>query len=190
MSLSLRILLGLAPQLVLIGAVVAGTVMAYRGQASGALFVGCVVVGLAAIMGFVLVQQGFFFGWPAGMLMLVATLAMVGCAVFGVRDRVLHERGRDADCRITSFELRFLGDATNEFVYGLACRGDGPPALVEGQSDNPRPVGGRVTVRYDPVDTSIVSADGDHGDGQALFILAGIAAAVLLLAGLVAAVLD
>ncbi|MFD8497855.1 hypothetical protein [Amycolatopsis sp. NPDC059657] len=40
------------------------------------------------------------------------------------------------------------------------------------------------------VGVTIGSAGSDGGDGQGLFILAGIAAAVLLLAGLVVAVLD
>jgi hypothetical protein len=42
-SLPLRILLGLAPQVVLIGAVVVGVVSVYRGQASTGLVVACSV---------------------------------------------------------------------------------------------------------------------------------------------------
>jgi hypothetical protein len=189
-SLPLRILLGLAPQLVLIGAVVVGAVTAYHGQAGSGLFVGCVVVALVAVVGFVFVQQEFSFGWLAGMLMIFATVALVGCAGFGVRDRVLHDRGRDADCQITSFTEKMVNVETYQWVYGLSCRGDGPPTLVEAKSQEPRPVGSRVTVRYDPAQTSIGSAGSAGGDGQGLFILAGIAAAVLLLAGLVAAVRD
>jgi hypothetical protein len=79
---------------------------------------------------------------------------------------------------------------TYQWVYGLSCPGDGLPALVEAKTQEPRPVGSRVTVRYDPAQTSVGSVGSDGGDGQGLFILAGIAGAVLLLAGLVAAVLD
>jgi hypothetical protein len=192
MSLPLRILLGLAPQVVLIGAVVVGAVSEYRGQASMGLVVGCSVVALAAVLGFVFVQQSFFFGWPAGMLMIFATVALVVCALFGVRERVLHERGRDADCQITSFTEEVTGDASRDYRYGLSCQGGGPPSFTEELSHDPRPVGSRVTVRYDPVQPSIANAaTGDNGgDGQLLFVLAGIAAAVLLLAGLVAAILD
>ena len=42
------------------------------------------------------------------MLMIFATVALVGCTVFGVRDRVLHDRGRDADCQITSFTEKMV----------------------------------------------------------------------------------
>lgn len=190
MSLPLRILLGLAPQLVLIGAVVVGSVTVYHGQVGSGLFVGCVVVVPVAVVSFVFVQQEFSFGWLAGMLMIFATVALVGCAALGVRDRVLHDRGRDADCQITSFTEEMVNFETYQWVYGLSCRGDGPPTLVETKSQEPRPVGSRVSVRYDPAQTSIGSPGSDGGDGQGLFILAGIAAAVLLLAGLVAAVLD
>ncbi len=193
MSLPLRILLGLAPQVVLIGVLAVGAVSWYRGQAGMGLVVGCSVVALAAIIGFVFVQQSFFSGWPAGMLMIFATVAMVCCALFGVRERVLHERGREADCQITSVGKKDHGDTTFDYEYGLSCRGDGPPSFVEAPPPlEPRPVGSRVTVRYDPIQPSIANAaTGDNGgDGQLLFVLAGIAAAVLLLAGLVAAILD
>lgn len=188
----MRVFLGLAPQLVLIGAVVVGAVSAYHGQGGSGLLVGCVIVMLAATLGFVFVQLEFSFGWPAGMLMLVATLAMVICTAFGVRDRILHDRGRDAECQITSFTEELDGVGTYHWVYGLSCRGDGPPSLAEAQSTHPRPVGSHVTVRYDPVQPLTRSAadDGDGGDGQGLFVLAAISAVVLVLAGLVAAVLD
>ncbi|MFC3897633.1 phosphotransferase [Lentzea rhizosphaerae] len=84
MSLPLRILLGLAPQLVLIGAVVVGAVTAYHGRVGSGLFVGCVVVVLVAVVGFVFVQQEFSFGWPAGMLLLAGLVA----AVFAPSGRV------------------------------------------------------------------------------------------------------
>ncbi|WP_394619382.1 hypothetical protein JNUCC0626_09870 [Lentzea sp. JNUCC 0626] len=190
MSLPLRILLGLAPQLALIGAVVVGAVTAYHGRADSGLFIGCVVVVLAAILGFVFAQLEFSFGWPAGLLMIFATLVLVFCTAFGVRERVLHDRGRDADCQITSFTEEMLDVTSYNWVYGLSCHGDGPPALTEAKSGEPRQVGSRVTVRYDPAQTSIVSAGSGGGDGQGLFVLAGLAAAVLLLAGLAAAVLD
>jgi hypothetical protein len=132
------------------------------------------------------------YGWPAGLLMIFATVALVVCTLFGVRERVLHERGRDADCQITSFTEEDLGDTTHDYRYGLSCRGGGPPSFAEDLSHDPRPVGSRVTVRYDPAQPSIANAatGDDGGDGQLLFVLAGLAAAVLLLAGLVAAILD
>lgn len=196
MRLPQRILTGVGLPLVVVAAVVATALAIFDGPDAPWNWVVGTGFGLVALLaggGYLIFMDDRELDGAAPVFFLAA-VALVIATLIGVDQRLLHERGRDVACRITSIsEHQYAGsggDVKSSYDYGLACDG-GKPTSVDDQVV-PRAqaaVGQQITLRYDPAGGAAAAATATHPDGLLALTIAAIAAGVLLVLGAITALI-
>ena len=192
MNLPGRLLVGLGLPLAFAATVLALAWVLFDGP--GALWnvvlgIACVVVGGVICFYFweFLTDYGDEHFGP--LVASLAALALVIAGLIGANQWILHERGRDIACRVTSITER-SGDDSTWYEYALACDGGAPSAITNSVRYSDIKEGQRVVVRYDPVGHAVPTLSRETSDGHTALTAAAIALGVLLLLGLLISLTD
>src|SRR5262249_54423941 len=137
MNLLARILTGLALPLVFTLLVLAFAWVQLDGPgAPWSWLLYLVIIALAAVpvVGFLRFADEARYEFWAYILAAAVACAPVATGLPGAHDYILHSRGRDIACRVTSMSSQSINDV-DAYYYGLACDGGKPTEIVAtGQS--------------------------------------------------------